>query len=206
MGWLEFLSSMVASLAWPLAVFAVALLFRSQIGDLINRLRQFSAGGVSAQLDAAEKKGEAVRAQQADASVDIDLDDTSTAATQTINPPNETSPSSDRYLKLVEISPALAVLDLWSSVERLVVEIATRHDYNQTILRSIGRTIERLAADGAIDQPSYALLRDLRAVRNAAAHNQEVTPSDAGRFKELADLLTVILRLKLISSGDLDPS
>jgi hypothetical protein len=38
--WMEFVASVVGSLAWPIAVIVAAMLFRRQVGSLLDRLRR----------------------------------------------------------------------------------------------------------------------------------------------------------------------
>lgn len=48
MGWFEFISSMTGSLAWPIAAVVIALIFRSQIISLMQRLRELGFGDAKA--------------------------------------------------------------------------------------------------------------------------------------------------------------
>jgi len=55
MDFFGFVASLVASLAWPLAAVAIAIIFRSEWADLINRIRKAKAGPVEISADAREK-------------------------------------------------------------------------------------------------------------------------------------------------------
>lgn len=53
MGWLEFIASVVGSVAWPIAAVAIAVLFRKQIAALLNKIRTLTLG--DAVVDFSEK-------------------------------------------------------------------------------------------------------------------------------------------------------
>ena len=52
MDWLQFVSSVIHSLAWPAAVVLAAYFLRSQIGQVIPRIRSVKGPGFEAKLDA----------------------------------------------------------------------------------------------------------------------------------------------------------
>ena len=55
---LKVFAEIVAALAWPLAVLAIDLLFRSRIESLLSRVRQIKATGVELLLNQLEQQGQ----------------------------------------------------------------------------------------------------------------------------------------------------
>lgn len=167
MGWLEFISSLVGSLAWPLAAVIIALMFKSQIAALLAKVRKLSWGDSSVelaeQLDKAEDKARAVE-------------------------PAEEPPLPDqRFQQLLAISPSAAILDTWGTVERMLYQVGSDHNLDQRGLAQPNKIMDSLVKNGKIAPHIYEMLRDLRGIRNAAAHQKEVTASDAIRFYDLSE-------------------
>ena len=53
--WLSFVASLVGSLGWPLAVVALALIFRVELGELIGRISRAKAGPVEVWTEVRDK-------------------------------------------------------------------------------------------------------------------------------------------------------
>jgi uncharacterized protein YutE (UPF0331/DUF86 family) len=179
---LQFIASLVSSLAWPVAAFGIAALFRSQIKALLNKLRTLSFGGAQAdfteKLDKLEVKAE-------------------------VEPPNEEQPPelvpephnlTTRFDRLLEISPAAAILESWNDVEEAAMQAA--HFRGVTIdAQTLPRTPSILTKHGVIDSSTATMFSELRSLRNLAAHsNKEISVTDALRFQELAS--KVLRRLR----------
>ena len=167
MGWFEFISSLVGSLAWPLAAVAIALMFRSQIAALLAKVRKLSWGDSSVEL-----------AEQLDK-----VEDNSRA----VEPSLEAAVPDQRFQQLLAISPSAAILDAWGTVERMLYQVGTDQNLEAKILTQPLRIMDSLARNETISPTIYEMLRDLRNVRNSAAHQQEVTVADAIRFHDLSE-------------------
>jgi len=143
--------TLAQAVAWPLALLVVALLFRAQIVALAHRLDELRWGDKSARftrrLDRIERAGGPVA--EADSALALSGDHA-------------------RFLQLLELSPAAAVLDSWARVEQARTRLARR-----------GR------AD-ALNRRTRAALADLAMLREQAAHGHPVTIPDALRFRTLA--------------------
>ncbi len=107
MGWLEWSSSIVGSLAWPVAAVIIACLFRSQIAGLLAKLRKFSFG--DAEIHFAEV-----------------LDNVEANFGQSREPDLREPLKDDRFQQLVEISPSAAILDAWQPIEARLQELGTK--------------------------------------------------------------------------------
>lgn len=184
MDWLTFISSLVGSVAWPIAAFAIAFLFRSQIRKLIDRIKRLSMGDNS--VDFGERLDEA----EAEAGAVTVIPEAAAPEENALPLPDE------RTQQLIALSPAAAVLDSWRVIERKTLRMAAR------ISSGVGRSRDgrkmftfrgaaKILLDGGIVPSNiYALLLDLQQLRNAAAHNEDVSKADAIRFTVLsAELL-----------------
>lgn len=56
MGWLEFISAIVQSVAWPVCVIVCVLTFRKEILELIPAIRHFNFWGAEVTIERAERK------------------------------------------------------------------------------------------------------------------------------------------------------
>ncbi|WP_322965626.1 DUF4145 domain-containing protein [Sphingomonas fuzhouensis] len=169
MGGLEFFASAIGSLAWPVAAVIIAAIFHKQIASLLAKIRKLNWGGASVelseQLDRVEDKSREV---PDDPAVDLTLPDV-------------------RFQQLIAISPSAAILDSWGTIERLLYQLGKDMNLAPKEMRNPIVIGNNLLHQKRITPAVFEMLRDLRSIRNAAAHQQEVTTTDALRFYELAD-------------------
>lgn len=189
MDWMTFVSSLVGSIAWPVAAFAIAFLFRSQIRKLLDRLRKLSVGDnsmdFSKELEEAEDTAKAIVAESAEALPSA---------------PNALPLPDTRTQQLIALAPAMAVMDIWKPLERKIVKLAEPLALSRMKNRD-GKTVPgaRIGArilldNGVITSATYSLVRDLNELRNRAAHSEDgVGRADALRFFTLAEELDRIL-------------
>jgi hypothetical protein len=185
MDWLQFISSLVSSLAWPAAVVILAIALRRQLGTLLPRLQSVKYKDIQVEFEKTLEKAEA---------------EASTAL------PPKTAPAlpaeltdEERFARIVEVNPSAAVLAAWSDVEVALKSIA-----EQAGIQPPGRRffyplsiVKRLDQMGRIDHQTSALIDDLRALRNLAAHpeaGRAVSAEDAWRVKQLAAQAVTMLR------------
>ncbi|WP_132910288.1 hypothetical protein [Sphingomonas sp. BK235] len=183
MDWLTFIASIVGSLAWPVAAFGIAFLFRSEIIRLLSRIRRLSVGDNS--VDFGEQLAEA------EADVPAIAEDDGLVALD------------DRLKQLVVIAPGAAILESWRSLEEQVkrrsAAIFGENDGSYGRY-SFGYRAHRMFKEGLISPATYRLLFDLRSLRRSAANTGEVTTDDAVRFLSLAEKAKVLL-----AGSDLTP-
>lgn len=169
MSGLEFTASAIGSLAWPVAAIIIGAIFHKQIADLLAKIRKVNWGDASVelseQLDRVEDKSREV---PGDPAVDLTLPDV-------------------RLQQLIAISPSAAILDSWGMVERLLYQLGDDKSLSSKEMRNPLAIGHSLLRQKRITPAVFEMLRDLRGIRNAAAHHQDVTATDALRFYELAD-------------------
>ncbi|WP_188063746.1 DUF4145 domain-containing protein [Sphingobium sp. KCTC 72723] len=181
--WLQFASSVIGSIAWPGILLAVILIFRKPLTELINSIEEARYGDtsvkVSRKIDQAEKTSENF----------IDP-----ATIEGMAP--EPEPIGTRFDQLMEISPSAAILDSWIHVEDALREVTHKFSTMGTMPSRNGSTamIRFLTSANIIKPEVGKWLDEMRQVRNAAAHAQDVSPADALRFQELSQKVLRILR------------
>lgn len=179
----QFTASIVqslASMAWPAALVTAVWLFRERITALLPLLRlKYKDLDVSFRLDQAEKEAEALKTPEAERA------------------PERTPEETNKFERLVTLSPSAAVIDRSRELEDAVETFAISVGMTRTRMRGLLDWTRELRKHGLIDHATSALLDDLRAVRNAAAHGGDVNISreDALRFGALADKLIQQFRI-----------
>jgi hypothetical protein len=170
----------IASLGWPIAFVVVAWIFKKELKTLLPQLRlKYKDLDVSFRLHEAEKEARNLPAP---------------TQPSEISPP--TPEERSKFEKIAELSPRSAILELYSELEDAIQSYAIAtgllqegaHRLHWAVRRSL---IRKLREQELIDSTTAALLDDLRAIRNNAAHNPEVilTTEDALRFRELTEKL-----------------
>jgi hypothetical protein len=164
----------IAALAWPAAIVAIVWLFRGKLVNLLPLLQvKHKDWVVSFRLEQAEK--EAAKLPPSPATPETELT------------PEEKS----RFEQIAKLSPRGAILEVRAQLEEAVRSFAQESGVsNISPYMSFPPLIRLLRQQNLIDENTSALLDDLRAIGNAAAHNQsDPTEQDALQFQRLADRL-----------------
>ena len=173
---LEFIVALIDSLAWPLAVVVLFVLFRGQIVALLSLLRRIKYGDLdvyfSEQLEEVESQ------------------------VQSIPTGNQVPEVDDRIREVVRISPRLAIIESWLAVEAAMTALSDVGSPNPA--RSHGRmsSLERILEEaGVIDATVAALIASLRIIRNKAVHISDFQVSEvtALRFASVASTVVDLL-------------
>ncbi len=162
----------IVSLAWPAVALVTVLIFRAKLMSLLPFARL-------------KYKDLELRFQEA-AKEAAKLKDT--AAT----PESEPTPEEiAKFEKMAKLAPRGAMLEVRANLEEAVREFAQVVGINNISPNtSYSLLIRQLRQNGLIDENTSALLDDLRAIGNAAAHNQsDPTAADALRYQALAQRL-----------------
>jgi len=183
MDWLQFISSLVSSLAWPAAVVILVVVLRRQIASLVPRLQSVKYKDIQVEFEKTLEKAEAEAPR---------------ALAPKIVPEPELT-DEERFARIVELNPSSAVLAAWSDVE-----VALKFMAEQAGIQSPGRRffyplsiVPKLEHMGRINHQTSALIDDLRVLRDLVIHAEGggvVSAEDAWRFKRLADQAVAELR------------
>lgn len=203
MGWLEWSSAVIGSIAWPVALVVVALIFRGQINKLLKRIKGAKYGDAEVQfreeLDKIEAQVSelplAIEPAAGDAVPEASLgpataqQDGSLSAQHPDDEPElvRVAFQNEKFNEIAKLSPSAAVLNAWRDVEREL-----KHSFKKSGLSNqekMGPPFQiamRLYKMGIIDKPTMDIINDLKNLRNTAAHVEEVSIADAYRFETLA--------------------
>ncbi|WP_300631884.1 hypothetical protein [Pseudomonas sp.] len=181
MDWLQFLSSVIGSIAWPSAVVALAILMRTPLGKLLPLIRTLKYKDL--QIDIGERL-EAVREKVGAESEAPDI--------ATEEPPLT-------FKKLAQADPRAAILSAWIPVEIELNEIAKK--MNLQSRRGTLDMMRQLSREGVLDRLTSDTLDQLRRIRNTAVHvtEESVSFNDAIHMAEMC--LWVNGQLKRISES-----
>jgi len=114
-------------------------------------------------------------------------------------PPAESQPTIEeitKFERLAELSPRAAIVELRSQLEDVVRRAALAKGLQMPPTKSLLFMTRLLRSRDVIDARASALLDDLRAIGNRAAHStdeSEFRKDDALRYKILVDQVTRLL-------------
>jgi hypothetical protein len=179
MGWLEFIASIVRSIAWPLVVLALLYILRQQLGGLAERLTEFSFPGGKAKFKDELAKGR--RAAQK-------------LPKQKVEQPPEQREEEDRLVRIAAEAPEGAVILAYIDLEKKLRELALKLGHSSRIVNHMG-VIKDLEERGAMAKEGVQLFSNLREARNSAAHGvgPRLTTEDALEYIEQAGILETVL-------------
>ena len=208
---LTFVASMTGSLAWPIAAFVIAFLFKGQIRALIERLNEVGFGDAKAtfsrKLDAAERSAEglpppaqlpenvAEDIEERLGGTALDEDGVRLAYQEMIlKRYSDLGVESGRFAALLDIAPSAAVLETYTVVERALYRLAERKSLDVSLSRLTPTLLaNRLRRENVIPNDIVHLMNQLREMRNRAAHGADISITDAVRFREIATKVTAAL-------------
>jgi hypothetical protein len=184
MSYLQFVASVVGSLAWPVAGVVIVVVFKDQLRHILSQVRKFGAAGVnfeiSDQVREVQKAGEAVELEQKD-------------------DPREVTALDPALVTLAQSFPEAAVLQSFKGLEAVLLRIRQRLPDDKPH-RNLNEVLKALADDNQISQSVIGLFQSLRQARNTAAHEkggEKLTQGEAveliSQIMSLQDLLETVL-------------
>lgn len=181
---LDALAKLLAALAWPFAAVAIVMLLRTEIKDLLSRLKRGKVAGAEFEF------AEYVRAAEEQANIPA---------------APETQPVDAIAIKKATLDPRGTILSAWLDVDAALNILVERKRLGEGYTRIAKRpdTAIRLVQRAELLSPNYiGLFHDLRAMRNEAAHSTDFSPpADAVvRYVRLAQELAAELRKRAESS------
>jgi hypothetical protein len=183
MNGLQFFSSLIADLAWPVVVVILALVFRKHIAGLIGRIKSYK--GLGQELTFGDRLADAENSvEEAARSVPINETD-----------PRQIDKSEPSPLaRDAEANPSFVVIRAWEQVVDAVnalAEIGMPGKYSRSpgFSTSLLRDLQRAELVGPEFVTATFELRDLR---NKVAHGMHnPTPGEAVAYAESANSLSV---------------
>ena len=179
MNWLDFISSIVGSLAWPVAFVIAVVVYKDPLKKLMERMTDVELWGSKASFSNSLKGAETT----AELIPSIEY-----KATPAITPPN------DDYLKLAEQYPGAAVMEAFKKVEAVLDE--WQDGQGMTHPPSNEGLVEWLVQDGYLSDVVYQLYKKVKQTRNIAVHMQSpnISTGEAIAYKDLCERLERFLK------------
>ena len=164
MDWLQFISSLVASLAWPAVAMTFLFLFRAELAKIVQRLAHLKYKDLELDFEKVKQQAEDLRLEAAQAPE---------------APPIAESPAftslEDQIMDAVERAPSAAILLAWSGLETEIAAAVARLAISpeSPSYRSPMHNIEMLSKAGRLSKKHEKLLHEMRMLRNKVAHEQD---------------------------------
>jgi len=195
----QFIASLVQSLmslAWPAAVVICVWLFHDRLAALLPFLRvKHKDWEASFRLAKAEEEVEALPAPVG-------------------GEPPPTPEETKRFDQIARLSPRAAILEYRAELDQALREFA--QSVGMDAKRPFGSVVRDLRKHELIDQPTSAILDDLRVLGNSAAHgiDNDFSLDEAFRFRDIAERVISQLQISTAAAvtlgqpaplGPLDP-
>lgn len=184
MDWMSFVASLVQSVAWPVAVFALVFLMRKPLREAVgHRLLRLKAGPVEAEFDreAVEVREEVRRIPEVAAA----------------EPRQGPVSLVDELAPFVEASPRAAVMEAFARIEGRLMELLEAAGLTRP--RYSARHVARLAFDrDLISSETLDAIEGLTNLRNLAAHSirDDIGRDRARDYLAMADAVLYAMRDK----------
>jgi hypothetical protein len=173
---------LVVGLAWPVVALLIVAVFKGQIRALVGRVREGEALGAKVKFDPA----------QAESAVALATSDSMAMGFVILG---DAVPSPE-LADLARDSPALAVVGAYVEVEKALRERLSDSGLEEPEPPLVGmRLIEEAEKSDVVARPVLQAMRQLRRLRNAAAHGGEVTVEKALDYIALCERVQHILEL-----------
>jgi hypothetical protein len=160
MDWMQFVSALVSSLAWPSAILGIVFLLKGPILGAIPKIRTFKYGELHIDLS------EQLKAVEEDLAVDSSQPDSPSQA-----PP---SPSPD-VVRTAEASPIVAMIVAWKKVEAAVHNAVVRHGLSISYRTNAHSSYKFKALENRflVDDLTVMVYRRLEELRNRVVHGSD---------------------------------
>ncbi|WP_010651203.1 hypothetical protein [Oceanobacillus massiliensis] len=183
---LEFTSSVIDSLAWPLVVLIIAFILRKPIIKVFSKLNKLTYNNL--EMDFSQKL-ESIENQ-------MEAQEMSVGVMQTVDPDKI---KRRNILTVAKISPAAAIPISWSMVEQEILSTIKRlsiSDFPSS--SSSSKNINLLADANLIDNETRKAFDELQKLRNEIVPSNPITDnitySDAEKYYRLSIRLIHILK------------
>lgn len=171
---MEYLARIIEALAWPLTVLLAIFLLRKPLTDLLPHFKRLKYKELELEF---EQSLENLRKRSHESRQRHEID----APAEDEN---------DFYLQEVkQLSPRAAILESWIGLETSAVSTAQHFKIVQADKRlPFVKILQELLLSGVISEENVAIINELRALRNKAAHEISfpITEDEAAKFMSVA--------------------
>jgi hypothetical protein len=210
-GW-TFTSTVIHSLAWPVAVLIALRMFKNNVLELISRITRAKGKGKEWEIDFGDRIEEV--AQNAEPALPekpatletraghvvrvgtAEETDIAMPITPILHKEEMIQASQERFLKLAELHPAAAILDSWLDLETELRTAATKHGISDSEKLPTSRIAQELRQHKLWDEATFLIFSELRNLRNTVVHTRSgaITPAQALEFDMLIRRLITKIR------------
>jgi len=180
MDWLTFISSIISSTAWPLALVVAVVLLRKELVGAISRIQ--SIKHKETQIEFSN------RIQEVSREAESSLPGMVTPETKEFS----------RRIELAEFSPRGAILESWLDVEAALEDLGARYGIPASEMKgaNIHMLQLKLGDYNTLGKGAFGLLQLLRETRNEAVHltDKEVEADAAKEYVSMANRMVMLLR------------
>ncbi len=190
---LQFVSSIVASLAWPAAVVIIVIVLRKSIaGVLDGPVKSLKVGPGGVELEKWDRAAAEVRSEVGPPPAPGE--EIGPVRVTEAGPPPEPEPAfglREELQSVAEAAPRAAVVEAFGRIERQLRSMVGLVVANAPLTMG-GRALARLALEhGVINDETFKAIDGLSVMRNLAAHGAD--DLDATRALEYLDLADAVL-------------
>ncbi|CAN7266643.1 hypothetical protein LJR118_001239 [Acidovorax sp. LjRoot118] len=176
---LEFYASMVKSLAWPVAAFAIAFMFRKQVVVLLEKVKSLKGAGIEAVFAEDTKK--------------------IAAKVNAILPGDAHANSLESYLGKKFVPPAderplAMILDAWSDLEDAIAKMLDELGIETKKPANLRNCLEALKE--FVPPDTRVFIDELHRLRNEAAKNSDLDPDEGTAYRYQISVRNVIQSLQ----------
>lgn len=188
---LEFIGSLVDSLAWPVAIIVIVLILRSPLSGLLaGPVKRWKAGPSGVGVEYWEEQLSEARR---------DLEESPDLAGVEKQPALAADGLVEELRPLTELSPQAAVMESMIRIEQKLRGLVEKVDISAT-KQPMGATQLAKAAhrSGVISDETLEAIQGMAVLRNLAAHGraEDLTPERAIDFVSLAEAVLYALNAK----------
>jgi len=187
--WLQFIASVVGSLAWPVAAVVVIALLRRPLSRVIESLHRVSFRGINADFGQVVAKLE-LQADEAKIPPAVEMPNGATHFQRN----DQTVGANAEIAAMAAISPEAAVVRAWLEIEHAATDALLRVGYPKKVQEVYAaRKIMLLREGGYIDQETYRIITSIRNLRDKITH--AVGERENLNYEEAMDYARLALRM-----------
>lgn len=179
MNWLQFFASVIGSMAWPIAVVVLGIMFREQVKTLLGKVKSLKAAGLEAAFAEDTKRvAEEVQAKLLTPTEMNPLD----------------SPMGKKFVPRSDERPSAIILDSWLELEHAVGNMINELAIETKRPANIKNCLEALKDYVTTDTRIF--IDELRRLRNQVAHNRDLEPDQGTAYRYYISTKNVIDSLR----------
>jgi len=174
-----FIASLVSSLAWPVLVGMILLALlrhRENLAGLIQIIRKYvktvKVGSIELTLQDARQDAEAIAVERGE-------------------PLAAEVPADDRLMRLAQLDPALAVVDVWKELEGAIIKLIQHN--GMVRFTNPAHFMKVLADERKITKSELMLYNHLRKIRNEAVHSRDPMALTLAEVLEYRTLVSALV-------------